>query len=50
MDVRHITLPLPDGPLTVPVYTPPASAFSDLRVWEALGDFEPVDLPDPGLS
>ena len=50
MDVRHITLPLPDGPLTVAVYTLTASAFSDLRVWDAFGDFEPVDLPDLELS
>jgi hypothetical protein len=47
---RYITLPLPDGPLTVPVYTLPASAFADRGVWEALGDFELLDLPDPGLS
>ncbi|HYB88393.1 MAG TPA: hypothetical protein VEC76_16160 [Streptosporangiaceae bacterium] len=48
--VTHITLPLSDGPLTVPVISLPASAFSDLRTWEAIGNFGPVDLPEPGLS
>ena len=46
----RIVMPTPDGPIDLPVISLPASAFSDLRVWERLGDFEPVDLPDPGLS
>lgn len=30
MTQTHVTLPTDDGPLTVPVITVPASAFSDL--------------------
>jgi hypothetical protein len=47
---RYVALPLPDGPLTVPVISLPASAFADLRMWGQLGDFKPVDLLDSRLS
>jgi hypothetical protein len=31
LDITYVTLPLPGGPLTVPVISLPQSAFSDLR-------------------
>lgn len=47
---RIIMMPTPDGPIELTVISLPTSAFADLRAFQALGDFEPVDLPDPGLS
>ena len=47
---RIIIMPTPDGPIELMVTSLPSSAFADLRAFQALGDFEPVDLPDPELS
>jgi hypothetical protein len=47
---KHVVIDTPAGPVELDVYTVPESAFADLRAFGALGDFEPVELPDPGLS
>jgi hypothetical protein len=49
-DCKRIILPTPDGPIELTVYTVSGPADADLRAWNALGDFEPVELPDPELS
>ena len=48
--VTPIVIPTPDGPVETVVITAPASAFADLKAWEALGAFGPVRLDEPDLS
>ena len=47
---RYITLPTPDGPVTVPVYTVPGPDADGLPGREAPGGTETVDRLEPELS
>jgi hypothetical protein len=48
--MQRIIMPTDDGYLELDVISLPASAFSGLRAWEALGDFEAVEPVDSSLS